>query len=160
MECDLYKLLRSQKLSDDHICYFTYQILRGVKYIHSSNVLHRDLKPPNLLLNSNCDLRICDFGLARIADPEYDHTGALTEYVATRWYRAPEVMLNAKVSTYVSICLTLRIIYRNCINRQKLGTPNEIIVTHEFFCMMPKSFCIFIFATKSNPSLVLCNFCR
>ena len=97
MECDLYKLLRSQKLSDDHICYFTYQILRGVKYIHSSNVLHRDLKPPNLLLNSNCDLRICDFGLARIADPEYDHTGALTEYVATRWYRAPEVMLNAKV---------------------------------------------------------------
>ena len=110
MECDLYKLLRSQKLSDDHICYFTYQILRGVKYIHSSNVLHRDLKPPNLLLNSNCDLRICDFGLARIADPEYDHTGALTEYVATRWYRAPEVMLNAKVSTYVSIFLTLRII--------------------------------------------------
>ena len=109
MECDLYKLLRSQKLSDDHVCYFTYQILRGVKYIHSSNVLHRDLKPPNLLLNSNCDLRICDFGLARIADPEYDHTGALTEYVATRWYRAPEVMLNAKVSTYVSICLTLRI---------------------------------------------------
>lgn len=96
MECDLYKLLRSQKLSDDHVCYFTYQILRGVKYIHSSNVLHRDLKPPNLLLNSNCDLRICDFGLARIADPEYDHTGALTEYVATRWYRAPEVMLNAK----------------------------------------------------------------
>ena len=101
MECDLYKLLRSQKLSDDHICYFTYQILRGVKYIHSSNVLHRDLKPPNLLLNSNCDLRICDFGLARIADPEYDHTGALTEYVATRWYRAPEVMLNAKVNISV-----------------------------------------------------------
>ena len=74
------------------------KILRGLKYIHSANVLHRDLKPPNLLLNSNCDLRICDFGLARIADPEYDHTGCLTEYVATRWYRAPEVMLNAKVT--------------------------------------------------------------
>ena len=112
MECDLYKLLRSQKLSDDHVCYFTYQILRGVKYIHSSNVLHRDLKPPNLLLNSNCDLRICDFGLARIADPEYDHTGALTEYVATRWYRAPEVMLNAKVSFHISIYLMLRVILR------------------------------------------------
>ena len=114
MECDLYKLLKSQKLSDDHICYFTYQILRGVKYIHSSNVLHRDLKPPNLLLNSNCDLRICDFGLARIADPEYDHTGALTEYVATRWYRAPEVMLNAKVdikmfAIYIPSCF-LRIV--------------------------------------------------
>ena len=100
MECDMSRLLRSQKLSDDHICYFTYQILRGLKYIHSANVLHRDLKPPNLLLNSNCDLRICDFGLARIADPEYDHAGCLTEYVATRWYRAPEVMLNAKVSSH------------------------------------------------------------
>lgn len=96
MECDLFKLLRSQRLSDDHICYFLYQILRGLKYIHSANVLHRDLKPSNLLLNSNCDLKICDFGLSRIADPGQDHSSPLTEYVATRWYRAPEVMLNAK----------------------------------------------------------------
>lgn len=96
METDLHKLLRSQKLSSDHICYFLYQILRGLKYIHSANVLHRDLKPSNILLNSNCDLKICDFGLARVCDTSHDHTGVLTEYVATRWYRAPEVMLNAK----------------------------------------------------------------
>ena len=98
METDLHKLLRSQKLSSDHICYFLYQILRGLKYIHSANVLHRDLKPSNILLNSNCDLKICDFGLSRVSDPSQDHTGMLTEYVATRWYRAPEVMLNAKVT--------------------------------------------------------------
>jgi len=96
METDLYKLLKTQKLSNDHICYFLYQILRGLKYIHSANVLHRDLKPSNLLLNTTCDLKICDFGLARVADPSHDHTGILTEYVATRWYRAPEIMLNSK----------------------------------------------------------------
>uniref|UniRef100_A0A8C6KI62 Mitogen-activated protein kinase n=1 Tax=Nothobranchius furzeri TaxID=105023 RepID=A0A8C6KI62_NOTFU len=96
METDLYKLLKTQKLSNDHVCYFLYQMLRGLKYIHSANVLHRDLKPSNLLINTTCDLKICDFGLARIADPEHDHTGFLTEYVATRWYRAPEIMLNSK----------------------------------------------------------------
>ena len=96
METDMYKLLRMQQLSNDHICYFLYQILRGLKYIHSANVLHRDLKPSNLLLNTTCDLKICDFGLARVADTNRDHAGMLTEYVATRWYRAPEIMLNSK----------------------------------------------------------------
>jgi mitogen-activated protein kinase 1/3 len=96
METDLHKLLKTQTISNEHVCYFLYQILRGLKYIHSANVLHRDLKPSNLLLNTNCDLKICDFGLARIADPDHDHTGFLTEYVATRWYRAPEIMLNSK----------------------------------------------------------------
>ena len=43
----------------------TVQILRGLKYVHTANVLHRDLKPSNLLLNASCDLKICDFGLAR-----------------------------------------------------------------------------------------------
>ena len=93
----LFFLSSLQRLSNDHICYFLYQILRGLKYIHSANVLHRDLKPSNLLLNTTCDLKICDFGLARVADPDHDHTGFLTEYVATRWYRAPEIMLNSKV---------------------------------------------------------------
>lgn len=111
METDLYKLLKTQKLSNDHICYFLYQILRGLKYIHSANVLHRDLKPSNLLLNTTCDLKICDFGLARVADPDHDHTGFLTEYVATRWYRAPEIMLNSKGYTKSSkfnrVCIQL-----------------------------------------------------
>lgn len=58
METDLYKLLKSQRLSNDHVCYFLYQILRGLKYIHSANVLHRDLKPSNLLINTTCDLKV------------------------------------------------------------------------------------------------------
>ena len=59
METDMYKLLKTQQLSNDHVCYFLYQILRGLKYIHSANVLHRDLKPSNLLLNTTCDLKVC-----------------------------------------------------------------------------------------------------
>jgi serine/threonine protein kinase len=66
MDTDLHQIIRSpQPLTDEHCQYFVYQVLRGLKYIHSANVLHRDLKPSNLLLNANCDLKICDFGLAR-----------------------------------------------------------------------------------------------
>lgn len=61
METDMYKLLKTQRLSNDHVCYFLYQILRGLKYIHSANVLHRDLKPSNLLLNTTCDLKVSSF---------------------------------------------------------------------------------------------------
>ena len=75
-----------------------------MKYIHSANVIHRDLKPGNLLVNADCELKICDFGLARGFKPdptEWDPNsmpegGAMTEYVATRWYRAPEIMLSFK----------------------------------------------------------------
>lgn len=93
METDLHRVIRTQHLSDDHVQYFTYQTLRALKALHSANVLHRDLKPSNLLINSNCDLKICDFGLARSVASSEDNFGFMTEYVATRWYRAPEIML-------------------------------------------------------------------
>jgi mitogen-activated protein kinase 1/3 len=94
METDLHRIIYSkQSLSIDHVQYFVYQILRGLKYIHSANVIHRDLKPSNLLVNSNCDLKICDFGLARGIHSDRASTVLLTEYVVTRWYRAPEIML-------------------------------------------------------------------
>ncbi|KAF5310982.1 hypothetical protein D9619_008277 [Psilocybe cf. subviscida] len=102
METDLHRVIRTQELSDDHCQYFIYQTLRALKALHSADVLHRDLKPSNLLLNSNCDLKICDFGLARSARPPPDADDAstfMTEYVATRWYRAPEVMLTFKEYT-------------------------------------------------------------
>lgn len=94
MESDLDRIITSrQTLTNQHHQYFLYQILRGLKYIHSASVLHRDLKPSNLLVNSNCDLAICDFGLARGFD---DDAGKLTEYVVTRWYRAPELLCETK----------------------------------------------------------------
>lgn len=92
METDMRRvIMQNPQLMPEHHRYFLYQILRGLKYIHSANVLHRDLKPSNLLLNSDCDLKICDFGLARVLDPAEGID--LSEYVETRWYRAPEVLL-------------------------------------------------------------------
>ncbi|KAL2801183.1 mitogen-activated protein kinase mpkC [Aspergillus keveii] len=84
---DLHRLLSAKPLEGKFVQYFTYQILRGLKYIHSAGVIHRDLKPGNILINENCDLKICDFGLARLQEPQ------MTGYVSTRYYRAPEIML-------------------------------------------------------------------
>ncbi|KAJ3017575.1 UNVERIFIED_CONTAM: Mitogen-activated protein kinase, partial [Siphonaria sp. JEL0065] len=97
MEADLNQIIKSgQVLTDQHYQYFTYQLLRGLKWMHSADVVHRDLKPGgNLLVNSDCELKICDFGLARSVASA---TGQFvnTEYVATRYYRAPEVVLSPK----------------------------------------------------------------
>eukprot|EP00401_Gymnodinium_catenatum_P053400 CAMPEP_0117473404 /NCGR_PEP_ID=MMETSP0784-20121206/8755_1 /TAXON_ID=39447 /ORGANISM="" /LENGTH=403 /DNA_ID=CAMNT_0005267605 /DNA_START=39 /DNA_END=1250 /DNA_ORIENTATION=+ len=94
METDLASVLKSpQPLSDEHCQFFFYQILRGLVFIHSADVIHRDLKPRNLLVNSNCDLKICDYGLARVRyASETFATCPMTEYICTRWYRAPEVL--------------------------------------------------------------------
>jgi len=95
---DLHRLLTSRPLEKQFIQYFLYQILRALKYVHSAGVIHRDLKPSNILINENCDLKICDFGLARIQDHQ------MTGYVSTRYYRAPEIMLTwQKYDTEVDI---------------------------------------------------------
>ena len=65
--------------------------------MHSAGILHRDLKPRNILVNTNCDLKICDFGLSRADIPLLQsHSVMLTDYITTRWYRAPEVLLSWK----------------------------------------------------------------
>jgi mitogen-activated protein kinase 7 len=100
------KIRSGQPLTDAHFQSFIYQTLCGLKYIHSANVLHRDIKPGNLLVNADCELKICDFGLARGYTPgggaskSAGNQGFMTEYVATRWYRAPEIMLS--FANYVS----------------------------------------------------------
>ena len=119
METDLHRVIYSrQELTDEHIQYFIYQILRGTLYFHSANVIHRDLKPANILANKNCDLKICDFGLdhGKIKDDdksvlnlidnpslpiEYsnniiydDSKRELNDRNISRWYRAPEAILS------------------------------------------------------------------
>jgi len=102
MQTDLHRVIRTQQLTDDHCQYFVYQVLRALKSIHSADIVLRDLKPANLLLNANCDLKVCDFGLARsvkTSTTQGKEVGLMTEYVATRWYRAPEIMLSFKMYT-------------------------------------------------------------
>ena len=91
METDLKQVLRSgQKLTDAHIRFFIYQALRALRVIHSAGVIHRDITPANILVNTNCDLKICDFGLAK---EEAEGTEEMTDYVTMRWYRAPELVM-------------------------------------------------------------------
>ncbi|XP_078446628.1 mitogen-activated protein kinase 3 [Wolffia australiana] len=117
MDTDLHQIIRSnQELSADHCQYFLYQILRGLKYVHSANVIHRDLKPSNILLNANCELKICDFGLAR-STAEND---AMTEYVVTRWYRAPELLLNSTEYTAAIDIWSVGCIFMELMNRRTL----------------------------------------
>lgn len=90
MDADLRQTLKSNRLSEQHIQYFMFQLLSGLRFIHSADVIHRDLKPGNLLVTKECDLHICDFGLAR----PVAGSAMMTDYVTTRYYRAPEVILN------------------------------------------------------------------
>mmetsp|Transcript_80088 Transcript_80088/g.235562 ORF Transcript_80088/g.235562 Transcript_80088/m.235562 type:complete len:411 (-) Transcript_80088:134-1366(-) len=113
-DSDLKKLIRTDvTLSPLHIDTVLYNLLVGLKYLHSAGIYHRDLKPANCLVNQDCSVKICDFGLSRAvgepitptasADdgaPETDAEEeaprlkrALTNHVATRWYRAPELIL-------------------------------------------------------------------
>jgi mitogen-activated protein kinase 1/3 len=140
MDSDLHHIIKSsQHLSNDHCKYFLFQLLRGLKYLHSANILHRDLKPGNLLVNANCELKICDFGLARTGR---DNGQFMTEYVVTRWYRAPELLLcsdnyGTSIDVWSVGCIFAEILGRKpifpgteCLNQLKLiidvlGSQNE-----------------------------------
>ena len=122
MESDLHHIIHSvQPLSNEHIKYFLYQILCGLKYIHSASVLHRDLKPSNLLINQDCELKIGDFGMARgLSSTPEDHSSFMTEYVATRWYRAPELMLSFSEYTFSIDMWSVGCIFAEMLARRHL----------------------------------------
>lgn len=109
MDTDLHAVIKSKILQSVHMQYIMSQLCRVLKYIHSGNVIHRDLKPSNILINSECFIKLADFGLARSlastsnegskgsgGDGVSDFNPAMTDYVATRWYRSPEILLGSR----------------------------------------------------------------
>ena len=102
LDSDLQKIIeRNGKLSLETCKIFLYQLLRGLKYIHSANVVHRDIKPGNLFVKTDdLTLKVGDYGLARVFDYRYKHKGYLTALVSTRYYRAPEVILKTGDYSY------------------------------------------------------------
>ena len=97
VEKNLLELLQESPngLSQSTIKYIIYQLIKAIKYLHSKNIIHRDIKPENLLINSDLKLKLCDFGFARNIKLNSDNNNIsiMTDYVATRWYRAPELLL-------------------------------------------------------------------
>lgn len=146
---DLARVIYSSiQFSEFHIQSFMYQILCGLKYIHSADVIHRDLKPGNILVTIQGCLKICDFGLARGISSRYFHsrTSPITNYVATRWYRAPELLLAHKsygksVDLWAMGCIFAELYGRRPLLMGKdrshqlheifkvLGTPSAEVVT-------------------------------
>lgn len=130
MDADLHTVICSdQPLSDDHIQFFIYQILCALLYMHSANVVHRDLKPLNVLVNKNCDVKLCDFGLARgrAGFSQEDDDFLRTEYVGTRWYRAPEVVLTSMEYTAAVDIWSAGCILGECIGRKPMFTGRDFL---------------------------------
>jgi len=132
MESDLQQIIHTtQPLTNDHVSYFMYQLLGVMRHMHSAGIVHRDLKPNNILINKDCDVKLCDFGLARggVEDLKQEPPPGtqpppkridLTEYVTMRYYRAPELLL---VSNFYSTAIDIwscGCIFGELLNRKPL----------------------------------------
>lgn len=120
MTTDLHRILMHPEipLLDQHIQYIMYQLMSAFLYLHSAKIIHRDIKPSNILVNENCDIKICDFGLSRQLGIEAGEL--LTEYVVTRHYRAPEIMLcshfyNEAVDIWSAGCTLAEMLMRSTL---------------------------------------------
>ncbi|XP_049751527.1 cyclin-dependent kinase 20 isoform X3 [Elephas maximus indicus] len=96
MLSDLAEVVRhaQRPLAQAQVKSYLQMLLKGVAFCHANSIVHRDLKPANLLISASGQLKIADFGLARVFSP--DGSRLYTHQVATRWYRAPELLYGAR----------------------------------------------------------------
>lgn len=115
-----------------------YQLLCGAKALHDNGVLHRDLKPGNILISKNCEVTITDFGLSRqipktgqkmpTGETADGKAAMMTEYVITRWYRPPELMLSPHGNYTPSIDMwSIGCILGELITRRPMFPGNDFV---------------------------------
>ena len=112
MDSTLHTYMMTNKIQTAQIEATFVQLIRALKYCHDLNVYHRDVKPDNILINANGDVKLCDFSLSK----EVTNPGNMTDYVVTLWYRAPELFFgctwyNASIDVWAACCVLLEMIY-------------------------------------------------
>ena len=96
IDFNLKNLIYSNILQPLQIKYIAYQILITLNYIHSADILHTDIKPSNILLNESCEIKITDFGLAKvISNSSWESNELLSDFKTIRWYKSPEMILGS-----------------------------------------------------------------
>ncbi|ELQ75670.1 Cdc2-related protein kinase [Trachipleistophora hominis] len=138
VENDLLQLTMNKQFNENEIRKIIGQILQGVKFLHSNNIMHRDLKTNNILIDRNLDVKIADFGLSKhikngdsayfddndIVDETYTSNN-LTTNVVTLWYRAPEILLDENYSYKIDIWSIGCILMEVTLNRNVMKGRNE-----------------------------------
>lgn len=135
-------LPKGELLPPDLVQSYLYQILDGVLFCHERRVLHRDLKPQNLLIDKNGAIKLADFGLARAFGVP---VRVYTHEVVTLWYRAPEVLLgSARYSTPVDMW-SIGCIFAEMSNRKPLFQGDSEIDQILRIFRLVSSFCLLVF---------------
>jgi mitogen-activated protein kinase 15 len=119
--------VKNRVLDQTHKKYIVYQLACALKYLHSAGLLHRDLKPSNVLITPHCHVKLCDFGLSRTLKSHFFGRAVLTEFIATRWYRAPEVLLGSRCYTTKSDMWSLGCLIYELYSRRTL-LPGETTI--------------------------------
>lgn len=134
-ECSL-KVAINKGMSIEKSIYVVYQLLKGIEYLESNNIIHRDIKPGNILLYDNDEVKLCDFGMAKYfvyGEKSYtSHTGN----VQTLWYRAPEVSKRREYCFKADIwsvgAIALEMVRNNMFCEQRNGFMDECIKDVDF----------------------------